>query len=57
MSNPTPNYIPDDPEFEIDDDVATREVDGETELDPDVDPDLIDSAEADRIAADGDEDG
>ncbi len=56
MSNPTPNFIPDDPDFEREDDLATREIDGETELDPDADPDLIDSADADRLAAEGDED-
>lgn len=31
------------------------EVDGEVVLDPDADPDLIDSADADRIAASGDD--
>jgi hypothetical protein len=34
--------------------VATTEVDGEVVLDPDADDELIDSADADRIAADGD---
>ncbi len=30
------------------------DVDGEDVLDPDANPDLIDSADADRLAADGD---
>lgn len=51
MSNPTPNFLPEDPETQAQTDAALREVDGETELDPDANPDLIDSAEADRIAA------
>lgn len=55
MSNPTPNFIPPDPDVEPEDDLATREVDGTTEIDPDADPDLIESAEADRLAAGGDE--
>ncbi|MFD5215104.1 hypothetical protein [Microbacterium sp. NPDC058345] len=58
MSNPTPNYLPEDPDAATDEDLATREVDGETVLDPDADPDMVDSVEADRIAAgaDGDAD-
>ncbi|UWF76686.1 MULTISPECIES: hypothetical protein [Microbacterium] len=63
MSNPTPPYLPvpgpDDDGLPgdglPDDDIATREVDGETVLDPDANDDLIDSAAADRVAA-GDED-
>lgn len=51
MSNPTPNYLPEDPDAEADADLVTREVDGETVLDPDADPGLLDSAEADRLAA------
>ena len=37
------------------DDDATREVDGEEVLDPDANDDQVDSAEADRIAADPDD--
>jgi len=55
MSNPTPNYLPEDPDAETDDDLVTREVDGQTVLDPDADPDLVDSADADRLAAGGDD--
>ncbi|BDZ37983.1 hypothetical protein [Microbacterium suwonense] len=57
MSNPTPNYLPEDPDAEASTDPATREVNGERVLDPDADPDLIDSAEADRLATGGDDDG
>ncbi|WP_309128558.1 hypothetical protein [Microbacterium sp.] len=55
MSNPTPNYLPEDPDAAAEDDLVTREVDGETVLDPDADDDLIDSAEADRLAAGADD--
>lgn len=34
--------------------LGEREVDGEVVLDPDVDPDQVDSAEADRVASTGD---
>ena len=46
---PIPPLVPRD-----DDDLgqATIERDGEVVLDPDVDDDLIDSADADRLAAD-----
>ena len=46
---PIPPLVPRD-----DDDLerATIESDGEVVLDPDVDDDLIDSADADRLAAD-----
>ncbi|MFJ6531115.1 hypothetical protein [Microbacterium sp. NPDC091662] len=56
MSNP---IIPPVPPIPHDDDpgaVPTREVDGERVLDPDVDDALIDSAEADRVAAGAEED-
>lgn len=56
MSNPTPNYLPEDPDADLEDALVTREVDGETTLDPDADPDLIDSAEADRLASGADAD-
>lgn len=58
MSNP---IIPPVPPLPPDDDptdptgVPTREVDGERLLDPDVDDALVDSAEADRVAAGADE--
>ncbi|WP_309066394.1 hypothetical protein [Microbacterium sp.] len=56
MSNPTPNFLPDPDDTDDEQQpVPTREVDGETVLDEDADPDLIDSADADRIAA-GNED-
>lgn len=49
MSNPS---IPAAPlEGDDDYDAATTEVDGETRLDPDADEDLIDSADADRLAS------
>ncbi|MEV4738410.1 MULTISPECIES: hypothetical protein [unclassified Microbacterium] len=54
MSNP---LIPPVPPLDGDDEdveSATREVDGERELDPDANPERIDSAEADRLAAEGD---
>lgn len=55
MSNP---IIPPVPPILHDDeaDVPTKDVDGERVLDPDADGALIDSAEADRIAAGADED-
>ncbi|WP_067200328.1 hypothetical protein [Microbacterium sp. XT11] len=57
MTNPTPPVLPfPDDDDSTDDDVATREVDGEETLDPDADPDAVDSAEADRLAAEGGDD-
>lgn len=56
MSNP---IIPPVPPVTHDDDAAdvpTQDVDGERVLDPDVDDALVDSAEADRVAAGADED-
>lgn len=55
MTDPSPYYQPVDPNDLDAVDPATREVDGKTEVDPDADPALIDSADADRLAA-GDED-
>ncbi|WP_217184233.1 hypothetical protein [Streptomyces sp. AC495_CC817] len=43
---PVPPFPDDDP-----DGVPTRDVDGEPTLDPDADPNAVDSAEADRLAA------
>lgn len=51
MSNPTPNMLPEDPDLEENEAVPTRDVDGEVELDPDADPDGIDSIDADRLAS------
>lgn len=50
------NVTPDLPFPGGDDDPAapTTEVNGEEVLDPDIDDDAVDSAEADVIAADGD---
>ncbi|WP_336646120.1 hypothetical protein [Microbacterium sp. USHLN186] len=56
MSNPTFNYLPEDPDAEVEGDAALREVDGEPALDPDADPDLIESIDADRLASGADED-
>jgi hypothetical protein len=56
MSNP---IIPPVPPIPHDDDpagVPTRDVDGDRVLDADVDDALVDSAEADRVAAGADED-
>ncbi|MGW9626678.1 hypothetical protein [Microbacterium sp. NPDC055521] len=54
MSNPTPNMLPEDPDLEENAGVPTREVDGDVELDPDADPDRIDSIDADRMASGAD---
>lgn len=56
MSNPTPNFLPQDPDADPEVDAATREVDGERMLDPDIDADRVDSAAADRLASGADED-
>ncbi|MGB3374481.1 MAG: hypothetical protein WBA87_05015 [Microbacterium sp.] len=56
MSNPTPNFLPHDPDADPEVDAGTREVDGERVLDPDVDADQVDSAAADRLAAGADDD-
>lgn len=55
MSNPTPNMLPEDPDLEENEGTPTREVDGEVELDPDADPDRIDSIDADRMASGADD--
>jgi len=56
MTNPIPNFIPVVPPPSDDDlESPTIEEDGETVLDPDADPDRIDSAEADRLAAGADD--
>lgn len=51
MSNPFPAPLPLPDDERRPEDPVTREVDGEETLDPDADPTLIDSAEADRLAA------
>lgn len=51
MSNANPILPLGDDDDSITDADATREVDGEQVLDPDADADLIDSADADRLAA------
>lgn len=56
MSNP---IIPPVPPIVGDDDreaVPTRDADGERVLDTDIDDSLVDSADADRVAADDDAD-
>lgn len=56
MTNPTPNMLPEDPDLEEDDaGVPTREIDGEVEIDPDADPDQVDSIDADRLASGAEE--
>lgn len=56
MTNPPP--IPPIPPLDGDETdeqgVPVREVDGERQIDPDADASQVDSAEADRIATDGD---
>lgn len=52
MSNPTPPLVP-LPDDGSADGVPEREVDGEEILDEDANPDDVDSATADRIAAEG----
>jgi hypothetical protein len=56
MSEPTPNFLPQDPDADPEVDTGSLEVDGERELDPDVDEDRIDSAAADRLASGADDD-
>ena len=46
--------IPEDPDQENHERPLVEEPDGDEKLDPDANDDLIDSAEADRIAAEGD---
>jgi len=54
MSNNTPILpVPGDDDA---DDPVTKEVDGEQTLDPDADDDLVDSADADRLAVQADDD-
>ena len=56
---PVPPFLPGrdgDPGLDGDAlDPTVAEVDGETRIDPDADPDRVDSAEADRIASGSDD--
>lgn len=52
MSVQNPASVPEPPDGSLEDpDVETTEVDGRPVIDPDADDDRIDSAEADRLAA------
>ena len=51
MSHPYPPAVPPPSNQGRADEPGIRDVDGEEALDPDVDDRLIDSAEADRLAA------
>lgn len=54
MSNPAVPFPPPLPrKDDSNEEIVTTEVDGETTLDPDANDELIDSAEADRLAAEG----
>lgn len=55
MSNPTPPLVP-LPDDDAPDGVPTRELDGETVLDPDADDAEVTSVDADRIASTTDSD-
>lgn len=56
-NNPMVPLVPEDPDDnETVPDAALREEDGRETLDPDAADELVDSAEADRIAAEGDVD-
>lgn len=51
MSTPIPPLVPFPEDGEPHDSVPRQDVDGEAAIDPDANPDEIDSADADRIAA------
>ena len=55
-NSPTPpiNPFADPDAVETETDTPVQEVDGEEVLDPDADPDQVDSAEADRLATGAD---
>lgn len=55
MSTQNPNFPP-IPSDDSEDDPATKQVDDKPVLDPDADPDLIDSIDADRLAAENGDD-
>lgn len=50
-NNPQMPLVPEDPEDELSDPPLVEDPDGHEKLDPDRDDDGLDSAEADRIAA------
>jgi len=54
-TGPFPPPLPFDADGDPHEDAPLREEDGEEVLDEDANDDLIDSAEADRIAAEGDD--
>ncbi len=56
MSTPTPPLVPLPDEGHDRDGVPERDVDGEAVLDTDANPDQVDSAEADRVAAESPDD-
>lgn len=56
MSNPTPPLFPVSGDDDRPDETVT-DPDGETTLDPDLDDESIDSADADRLASGADDDG
>nr|WP_201470040.1 hypothetical protein [Microbacterium hydrocarbonoxydans] len=51
MSNPIPPLVPFPEDGEPNDGVPRQDVEGEPAIDPDANADEIDSADADRIAA------
>jgi hypothetical protein len=55
MSNPIPPVVP-FPDDDNPEGVPTKDVDGEQVVDTEIDDALVDSAEADRVAADADVD-
>ncbi|GAB6856108.1 hypothetical protein [Microbacterium xylanilyticum] len=55
-NNPQMPLVPEDPEQELSDPPLMEDADGDEELDPDRNDDHIDSAEADRIASETDDD-
>lgn len=55
-NNPQMPLIPEDPEDELSDPPLVEDSDGHEKLDPDRNDEQIDSAEADRIAAETDAD-
>ncbi len=54
-NNPTVPLVPEDPDDDLSSEAPVQEVNGQEVLDPDADDDLIDSADADRLATGADE--
>ncbi|MGN8026230.1 hypothetical protein [Microbacterium sp. 22242] len=50
-NNPPMPLVPEDPEDELSDPPLVEDADGEEKLDPDQNEDRVDSADADRLAA------